>query len=352
MRDAIAYVHGGKIGKVDLGLRHVLQAAARASARWTGPTEPPETMDYDLWCGPASRRCPVKREAPPLRLALGLGVRQRRLRQPGRPRGGQGPVGARASRPAASRGEPSAAGSGTSTTARRRTPSCAPVRLRRRQDDVRGPRAEDRGLQGGEGRQHLVRRPTGYVVCPSYASGVAYDKDGKKVAEFKRRRRPAPLRQLREGRPRAGNPAEDLNCRRRRGAPVGRPVPPGEHQLPARPAEATDRQGPARRLRPATRRPTPWPGCRPHLEDNKVDLADRRRPGRAEADDRPEDRAVHGRRRGRPGGGQRPAVPRVPQGVRGEGRRLTAAPRRPIAGPTHEIRNGPGPVPDLVFFHV
>jgi predicted dehydrogenase len=52
MRDAIAAVHGGKIGKVDLAIG--LCYKPRGSiGKVDGPQKPPATMDYDLWCGPA-----------------------------------------------------------------------------------------------------------------------------------------------------------------------------------------------------------------------------------------------------------------------------------------------------------
>jgi predicted dehydrogenase len=52
MRDSIAHVHSGKIGKVDLaiGLCYKLRPSI---GRVSGDQAPPATMDYDLWCGPA-----------------------------------------------------------------------------------------------------------------------------------------------------------------------------------------------------------------------------------------------------------------------------------------------------------
>ena len=59
MRDAIAHVRGGKIGTVDLAIG--LCYKPRGSiGRCNGPQEPPRTMDYNLWCGPAANRPPQR----------------------------------------------------------------------------------------------------------------------------------------------------------------------------------------------------------------------------------------------------------------------------------------------------
>ena len=57
---------------------------AAASARSTDRSNRPKTVDYDLWCGPAPHEA-ADAQAVPLRLALVLGLRQRRPRQPGHP---------------------------------------------------------------------------------------------------------------------------------------------------------------------------------------------------------------------------------------------------------------------------
>jgi predicted dehydrogenase len=55
MRDAIAYLHAGKIGKVKLarGLCYKLRGSIGKS---TEPTPIPKSVDYDLWCGPAPKK--------------------------------------------------------------------------------------------------------------------------------------------------------------------------------------------------------------------------------------------------------------------------------------------------------
>ena len=64
---------------------------------------------------------PGDAQAVPLRLALVLGLRQRRPRQPGHPRDGHGPLGPRQDRVGRRASSASAAASATSTTARRPT---------------------------------------------------------------------------------------------------------------------------------------------------------------------------------------------------------------------------------------
>jgi hypothetical protein len=60
MRDAIAFLHAGKIGKVTKarGLCYKLRGSI---GKVKGPQEPPKTMDYDLWCGPAPNNKPRRK---------------------------------------------------------------------------------------------------------------------------------------------------------------------------------------------------------------------------------------------------------------------------------------------------
>jgi predicted dehydrogenase len=52
MRDAMAYLHSGKLGKIRLarGLCYKLRPSI---GKVKGPQPIPKTVDYDLWCGPA-----------------------------------------------------------------------------------------------------------------------------------------------------------------------------------------------------------------------------------------------------------------------------------------------------------
>jgi len=60
MRDAVHFIHEGKIGKVKLarGLCYKLRGPI---GKVKGPQKPPKTVDYDLWCGPAPM-VPLMRE--------------------------------------------------------------------------------------------------------------------------------------------------------------------------------------------------------------------------------------------------------------------------------------------------
>ena len=57
MRDAIAYVQGGKLGKVDLAIG-LCYKNRPSIGKVDGDQKPPATMDYDLWCGPAPLEMP------------------------------------------------------------------------------------------------------------------------------------------------------------------------------------------------------------------------------------------------------------------------------------------------------
>ena len=89
----------------------------------------------------------------------------------------------------------------------------------------------------------------GYVVCPNYAGGIAYDKDGKEIARFGWGK---------DSKGKEGNRLdqhhfdnfvkavrsrkhEDLNSDIVRRPPVRVAVPPRQHQLPAR-HRGADRQ--------------------------------------------------------------------------------------------------------------
>jgi predicted dehydrogenase len=56
-REAMKFLHDGKLGKITLG--YGLCYKARPSiGRVSGPQQPPSSMDYDLWCGPAPNKPP------------------------------------------------------------------------------------------------------------------------------------------------------------------------------------------------------------------------------------------------------------------------------------------------------
>jgi predicted dehydrogenase len=57
MREAIEFVRTGGIGKVSLA-RGLCYKSRGSIGKVDGPQEPPATMDYDLWCGPAPLKKP------------------------------------------------------------------------------------------------------------------------------------------------------------------------------------------------------------------------------------------------------------------------------------------------------
>jgi predicted dehydrogenase len=59
MRAAIGYVLSGKIGKVTLS-RGLCYKRRESIGKVSGPQQPPKTMDYDLWCGPAPNKPPMR----------------------------------------------------------------------------------------------------------------------------------------------------------------------------------------------------------------------------------------------------------------------------------------------------
>ena len=182
MRAAIDHIHKGNIGKVSLAYGTCYKPR-KSIGKVSAPTAPPATIDYDLWCGPAPK-VPVQRKSLHYdwhwQWAYGNGdfgnqgvheVDKARwgLNAPGMPKsvvtvGGRfGYV-----------------------------------------DDGETPNTELALYDYGNGQQLIfeVRGLTtkdykgamvgnvwfgdkGYVVCPSYSSGAAFDLEGKKVAEFK-----------------------------------------------------------------------------------------------------------------------------------------------------------------------
>jgi Oxidoreductase family, C-terminal alpha/beta domain/Oxidoreductase family, NAD-binding Rossmann fold len=181
MRDAMAYVHSGKLGKVYLS-RGLCYKSRPSIGKVKEATPIPRTCDYNLWCGPA----PVK---PLMRKSLhydwhwvwdtGNGdLGNQGIHEMDKARWG---------------------------LARMELPRSA-VSIGGRfgyVDDGETANTqiclfdygdcelifEVRGLPTpkllGAGVGNIFYGTEGYVVCPSYSSGVAYDKDGKKLEEFK-----------------------------------------------------------------------------------------------------------------------------------------------------------------------
>jgi len=60
MRQAMEFIHSGGIGKVKLA-RGLCYKRRGSIGKVDGPQEPPKTMDYDLWCGPAPNTPPRRK---------------------------------------------------------------------------------------------------------------------------------------------------------------------------------------------------------------------------------------------------------------------------------------------------
>ena len=82
---AAAAIQSGKLGK--LLVSRALCYKPRGSIGVKPITTPPEQLAFDIWLGPGPATA-VSRQPGPLQLALVLGLRQRRYRQPGRPSDG------------------------------------------------------------------------------------------------------------------------------------------------------------------------------------------------------------------------------------------------------------------------
>jgi hypothetical protein len=73
--DSMAYIHSGALGKVKIG-RALCYKPRVSIGHVDAPVQPPSTVDYNLWCGPAP-------DQVSLRLALAVGLRQWRYRKSG-----------------------------------------------------------------------------------------------------------------------------------------------------------------------------------------------------------------------------------------------------------------------------
>jgi len=60
MKDAVAAVQGGKIGKVELAIGTCYKPRG-SIGKVDGPQAPPDRMDYNLWCGPAPTKPPHRK---------------------------------------------------------------------------------------------------------------------------------------------------------------------------------------------------------------------------------------------------------------------------------------------------
>jgi hypothetical protein len=59
LREAMEFLHNGKLGKIKVS-RGLCYKPRGSIGKVKGPQEPPKTMDYDLWCGPAPNKPPMR----------------------------------------------------------------------------------------------------------------------------------------------------------------------------------------------------------------------------------------------------------------------------------------------------
>jgi predicted dehydrogenase len=181
MRDAIAYVQSGKIGKVDLAIG-LCYKPRKSIGKVEHATEPPKTMDYDLWCGPAPKVAVMRKKVHydwHWQWAYGNGdLGNQGVHEMDKARWGLN----KGTMPLAvvcAGGRFGYTDDGETANTQLAIMDYSDSKLI---FEVRGLETNDyKGAKVG----NIWVGPNGYVACPSYSGGVAYDKDGKKLAEFK-----------------------------------------------------------------------------------------------------------------------------------------------------------------------
>jgi predicted dehydrogenase len=187
MRDAIAYVRGGKIGAVDLavGLCYKTRNSIGDAGLKTGEQKPPATMDYDLWCGPAPLVMPRRKTANGTvhydwhwLWNYGNGdLGNQGVHEMDKARWGLG----KAAMPNAVFSLGGRFGYADDGETANTQLSVFDYGAEKMVFEVRGLKTDDyKGVRVG----NIWVGADGYVVCPNYAGGVAYDKDGKERERF------------------------------------------------------------------------------------------------------------------------------------------------------------------------
>lgn len=184
MRDAIKFLQDGKLGKVQLAYGTCYKPR-KSIGKVNGPQEPPKTMDYDLWCGPAQVIQPHRKTNNGTvhydwhwTWEYGNGdFGNQGVHEADKARWGLG-----------AKGLPKSAvsvGGRFGYVDDGETPN---TQLCLFEYDAGPLMFETRGLDTkdimGAKVGNIWFCEKGYVVCPSYSGGVAYDKDGKEVAKF------------------------------------------------------------------------------------------------------------------------------------------------------------------------
>jgi predicted dehydrogenase len=180
MRDAIAFVRGGKIGKVDLAVG--LCYKPRGSiGKVEKPTQPPASLDYDLWTGPAPL-LPVNRAKLHYDWhwiwAYGNGdLGNQGVHEMDKARWGLG----KTTMPNTVFSLGGRFGYVDDGETANTQLSIFDYGTEKMIFEVRGLSTADyKGAKVG----NIWVGSDGYVVCPNYSGGVAYDKDGKELVKF------------------------------------------------------------------------------------------------------------------------------------------------------------------------
>jgi predicted dehydrogenase len=187
MRDAIAYIRGGKLGKVDLaiGLCYKKRDSIGDTGLKMGEQKPPATMDYDLWCGPAPLKMPRRKTSNGTVhydwhwiWDTGNGdLGNQGVHEMDKARWGLG----KTTMPNAVLSLGGRFGY-TDDGETANTQLCVfDYGDEKMIFEVRGLKTDDyKGAKVG----NIWVGTDGYVVCPNYSGGIAYDKDGKEVTRF------------------------------------------------------------------------------------------------------------------------------------------------------------------------
>ncbi|WP_439621169.1 Gfo/Idh/MocA family protein [Gemmata sp.] len=180
MQQAIEYVRGGKIGKADLAISLCFKPRG-SIGKVEKPTAPPASMDYDLWSGPAPlaavNRSKIHYDWHWI-WAYGNGdLGNQGVHEMDKARWGLG-----------KNTMPNTVFSVGGRFGYVDDGETANTQLSVFDYGAEKMVSEVRGLTTDAYKSVKVGNiwvgPEGYVACPNYAGGVAYDKDGKEVAKF------------------------------------------------------------------------------------------------------------------------------------------------------------------------
>ncbi|HJZ60135.1 MAG TPA: Gfo/Idh/MocA family oxidoreductase [Gemmataceae bacterium] len=180
MRDAIAYVQSGKLGKVDLAIG--LCYKPRGSiGKVKEPTQPPASIDYDLWCGPAPK-LPVMRAKLHYDwhwiYAYGNGdLGNQGVHEMDKARWGLN-KGTMPNSVVSAGGRFGYVDDGETANTQLCLFDYGDSHLI---FEVRGLKTDK---YKGAGVGNIFVGSEGYVVCPDYGTGIVYDKSGKEIQKF------------------------------------------------------------------------------------------------------------------------------------------------------------------------